>query len=217
MGKNEAKDQKKRMKKRQKDKARRGKKASAVPFALLSPKKKILMCRDFPIHECLINPSWKEEGLANITISRQQPDGSIIAGVFLVDTFCLGLKNTFFISDFSLSKYKEELVHKAYRQENPVKCPISLACHIIYDGIDFADQFGFKPNKDFKYSQYLLNEKNNLDPIEPIEFGKNGKPYFISGPHDDVDAITQQLLRKAGKGNFDFITGQPLNISPHES
>ncbi|MCF7957775.1 MAG: hypothetical protein K9M57_04925 [Phycisphaerae bacterium] len=209
MGKNESKDHKKRIKKRQKDKARRKKQAGAVPFALLSPKKKVLICRDFPIHECLINPSWKEKGLANITISRQQPDGNLVVGVYLVDTFCMGLKNTFFISDFSLSKYKDELVHKAYYQENPVKCPISLACHIIYDGIAFADQFGFKPNKDFKYSQYLLDEKNDLDPIEPIEFGKDGKPLFISGPDDDANAITQQLSIKVGNENFHYVCSMP--------
>jgi len=38
-----------------------------------------------------------------------------------------------------------------------------------------------------------------------IEFGKEGKPLFINGPHDNVQAILRQLMRTAGEGNFDYI------------
>ncbi len=50
-----------------------------------------------------------------------------------------------------------------------------------------------------------------LDPPEShpvtgrIEFGKEGKPLFINGPHDNVQAILRQLMRTAGEGNFDYI------------
>jgi len=33
----------------------------------------------------------------------------------------------------------------------------------------------------------------------------NGKPCFIAGPHDDVDAIMAHLTEKIGPNNFDFI------------
>ena len=38
-----------------------------------------------------------------------------------------------------------------------------------------------------------------------VEFGKDGKPFFISGPHDNVDAILRQLERNAGVGKHDFL------------
>ncbi|RKY10625.1 MAG: hypothetical protein DRP56_00500 [Planctomycetota bacterium] len=205
MPRNTARHQKKLMKKRQNDKLRKKKQAASIPFELISPKKKVLMARTFPFYECLINPSWKEEGLVTILISRRQPDNHLAFGVFLVDTYCLGLKNTFCNADLALSSYKRDLLDKAYPEEKPIECPIPLAHHIICGGIAFAEQFGFKPNKDFKQSRYILDDKANVEPCEGIEFGKDGKPFFISGPDDNVEHIMRQLASKAGDGNFDYV------------
>jgi hypothetical protein len=35
--------------------------------------------------------------------------------------------------------------------------------------------------------------------------GPNGKPFFVNGPHDDVDRIMAQLRRVVGDGNFDYL------------
>lgn len=202
---NQKRRQKKLMKKRQKDKARKKKQAGSVPFALLSATKKILGARKLPIYECLINPSWKEKGIATILISRRQPNGNLLFGVYLVDVYCLGLKNTFCNADFSVWRYETELRSKTYREEDPVECPIPLAHQIIYGGIEFATQFGFRPNKDFKLSQYVLEDNNNIEPYEDIEFGKDGQPFYIAGPDDNVEYIVRQLASKAGEGNFKFL------------
>lgn len=175
------------------------------PSSTLGPIKKIKEARNLPVYECLINSSWKETGLAHILISRRQADGNLLFGVYLVDIFCLGLKNTFCNVDLPMSKYKTELRIRMYQDDEALECPLSLAHHIIYGGIEFAAQFGFKPNKDFKLSQYVLEDKNNLEPCEDIEFGKDGKPFFIAGPDDDTERIIRQLESKVGKGNFKFI------------
>ena len=50
-----------------------------------------------------------------------------------------------------------------------------------------------------------------LDPPEAhprtgaVTFGKDGKPFYVSGPHDNVDAIMNQLLRTAGPDNFEYL------------
>ena len=205
MAANQKRRQNKLMKKRQKDKARKKKLTGSAPFALLSVMKKIQTARKLPIYECLINPSWREKGLAIITVSRLQPEGDFLFGVYLVDIFCLGLKNTFCNADFSEWRYKTELLNKTYREEDPAECSISLTHHIIYGGIEYAAQFGFRANKDFKLSQYVLEEKNSVEPCEDIEFGKDGRPFSIAGPDDDVEYIMRQLDSAVGEGNFDFI------------
>lgn len=202
---NQKRRQKKLMKKRQKDKTRKKKQAASAPFTLLSAKKKILAARNLPVYECLVDPSWKERGMAQIIISRQQPDGDLVFGVYLVDIFCLGLKNTFCNADFSMWKYKTELRERFYGNEGPVDCPLSLAHNIIYGAIEFAAQFGFKPNKDFKLSQYVLEDKNSVEPCDDVEFGKDGQPFYITGPEDNVDRILKQLELTAGSENFDFM------------
>ena len=155
MPRNNSRHQKKLMKKRQKDKQRKKMQKRSISFELVSPKKKIHLARNLPFYECLINPTWKDDGLANILISRQQTNGNIAFGLFMVDIFCLGLKNTFCNVDFSARKYKIDLRDKTYEDCSPIECPIPLAHNIIYKGIEYARQFGFEPQKDFKLSQYI--------------------------------------------------------------
>lgn len=171
---------------------------------------RIYKARRWPVYECLINPSWKERGLANILLSRQQPDGNIVFGTYLVDLFCLGLKDTFCNVNFTLSRYEKELKSRIYQDENPIDCQISLAHHIIYGAIEYASKLDFKPQKDFEMSKYILEEPSKIEESVSIEFGKDGKPFFMAGPNDDVESIIKKLERNVGKGNFYFIIGDPI-------
>lgn len=195
------------MKKRAKDRARRKVRAETGRPGPRSAKKKILEARNCPIYECLINPGWKDRGLAHILISRRQPDGNILFGVYLVDVFCMGLKNTFCNADMPVSVYRAKLRGPLERKEGLVECPASLARAIIYGGIEYASRFGFAPQKDFELSKYVLEDESSVEPVEEIEFGKDGRPLFIAGPHDDVDRIMRRLERTAGEGNFDYLYG----------
>ena len=190
------------MKKRQKDVARKKKLTGLASLASLSIKRTILEARKLPIYECLVNPSWKEKGLAVVTVSRRQFDDNLVFGVYLVDIFCLGLKNTFCNANSSMWRYQTELRRQTYRDEDPVKCPVSLAHQIIYGAIDFSAQFGFKPNKDFKLSQYVLKDRDAIKPGENVEFGKNGRPFYIAGPDDNVQYVMRQLQSRAGRGDI---------------
>jgi hypothetical protein len=76
---------------------------------------------------------------------------------------------------------------------------------MIYESIDYAAQFGFEPQSDWAQSQYVLETRGELEEPYELTFGKNGKPFFISGPYDDVKKITSQLEKTAGPGNFDVL------------
>ncbi|MBN1890419.1 MAG: hypothetical protein JW850_20670 [Thermoflexales bacterium] len=39
-----------------------------------------------------------------------------------------------------------------------------------------------------------------------MTFGKDGKPFYVSGPHDNPEAIMRQLARITGEGNYNFLT-----------
>ncbi|MCD6172071.1 MAG: hypothetical protein J7J36_06655 [Thermoplasmata archaeon] len=161
--------------------------------------------RKYPIYECMINPSWKEMGLAIILLSRKRPDGNILFGCYLVDIFCLGLKDTFWNSNFPLERYENELKPAVYRDEEPIDCDISMAHQIIYGAIEYAHKLGFNPHKDFRITKHILKDKNNLKMDADIEFGKNGKPLYIAGPNDDIEAILKKLGEKLGEENFYYI------------
>jgi len=161
--------------------------------------------RSLPLYECRVNASWQEGGLAIVVVSRQQGNGRLSVGCFLVDVFCLGLKNTLWQTDLTVAQYQNEFVPKVFGPETPVACTPALAHRIIYGGIDYAARFGFKPHPDFDLSQFLLDDPATANLGEAIAFGKDGKPFFIAGPDDDAAAIIHQLEATAGAGNYHFL------------
>jgi hypothetical protein len=63
----------------------------------------------------------------------------------------------------------------------------------------------FEPQKDFSLSQFVLDETSDMDLSFDIEFGKDGKPLYISGPDDNTDYIIKKLIKNVGEGNFDYL------------
>jgi len=168
--------------------------------------------RTFPFLECRISANWQKDdlGLVQILVVRQQPDGNICFGVYLVDKYCLGLKNTFAKAGFSRTRYQNEVRNSIFRETVPQECPVELAHQMIYASIDYAAQFGFQPDKDFALSQYLLAPRGELEEPYQLTFGRNGKPFFVAGPYDNARLILKQLEKTAGPGNYDYLVAMDV-------
>ncbi len=194
------------MKKRSKQKAasHRSHQQASMSF---SSQAIIRRARTFPVLECWISASWQKEdpGLVEILLARQQPDGNICFGVYLVDKYCLGLKNTFANAGFSSTRYQNEVRNTIFRETKPQACPIELAHQMIYASIEYAARFGFQPEKDFALSQHMLAPRGELEEPYQLTFGKNGKPFFVAGPRDNAARILKQLEKAAGPGNYDYL------------
>ena len=169
------------------------------PVKYITTKAKIL-----PFHECFISQDWNKRGMASILISKRMPSGNFIAALYLVDVFCLGLKNTLYRFNLSQLEY-DELYDQFNQNEDFIPCKLEMAHNIIYGAIDYADELGFAPNSDFKVTEKLLDEDLITDDIDTIELGKDGKPFFIAGPDDNINRIIAILNKKIGEGNYDFL------------
>jgi hypothetical protein len=217
MPRDERKRQKALMKQRSKQKATAQHKAQQQALTPSSPKAILRNARNYPLYECLISDNWNKKetgGLVEVLVARQQPDDDICFGVYLIDTYCLGLKNTFANAGFSRSRYNNEIRNRIFRAGKPVECSIELAHQMIYQAIEYAEQFGFEPEKDFTLSQYLLAPRGELEEPYKLTFGKDGMPFFIAGPYDNVARIMRQLDKTAGPGNYHYIApigGEPFD------
>ncbi len=212
MPRDERKHQKALMKKRSKQRAAGQHKSQQPDFMSLSLQGIIRRSHTFPLVDCLISDSWQKEdpGLVEILLSRLQPDGDICFATYLIDKLCLGLKDTFANAGFSRTRYENEVRSRVFHGTVPVECTIELAHQMIYASIDYAAQFGFVPNKDYALSQHLLLPRGELKEPYPLMFGKDGKPFYIAGPHDNAARIIKQLEKNPGPGNFDYVA--PLDV-----
>jgi hypothetical protein len=207
MAQDEKRRQKALLKKRRKDNERKKKSNALTNFGLDSHSYKtglIKRAEQFSIYECLLNQDWQEKGLAHILLSRKQPNNEFIIGVFLVDIYCLGLKNTFCNANIPLEEY-EKLKLRMVGESSLITCDPVLANRIVYGAIEYARKLGFEPQKDFRLSRFTLGAPSEADLPYNIEFGKDGKPLYIAGPNDNADRVIEQLSKTVGDGNFHYL------------
>ena len=49
-----------------------------------------------PIGNCYISDDWQHAGEAIVWVTRCHPQGTYTVGTYFVDTFCLGVKNSYY-------------------------------------------------------------------------------------------------------------------------
>jgi hypothetical protein len=174
----------------------------------------IRRARGYPVLGCWTQPGWDQSGLAVVVVARRQPDGPVVFGTFLVDYYCLGVKDAYCNADVPNGRFVNEYLPRMLMDERPLEITPDLAHELIYGSIEFAARWGFRPHPDFKLAQQVLDPPEDHPLSDQIQFGKDGKPFYVSGPHDNVNAIMRQLARTAGEGHFDFMTR--LDQSPFE-
>lgn len=204
-------DQRKRQKKLAKKKSKRkavlsSKNKKASFSDRISRSKAIIIARNSPINRCFVRKSIFSEGIGTAIVSREMPNGHLGVGVYLLDVWCLGVKNTYF-SILSENEFLDRIKQIEVNEHLETLHP-SCARKIIEQCVEYSDKLGFKPHKDYKISRQLLMD---LDPnVCPNQytFGKDGKPFYISGPNENQNQskkIVEKLLRHCGEGNFDYI------------
>jgi hypothetical protein len=123
-----------------------------------------------------------------------------------MDVWCLGIKNSYFtvLTDNEFNDRVSEIEDNEHLENIHPSCLRKM----IDECINFSAKLGFKPHKDYKISRQLLMD---IDPtVCPNEysFGKDGKPFYISGPNEtehQAKMIVNKLLRSCGEGNFDYL------------
>ena len=166
-----------------------------------------------PLHECLIPRVLYDQGIGNIIISRKMPNGDIAAAFFLVDIYCLGVKNCFFavIPPGAYAQRIDQLVQKERAEYAESACTVKL----IEDAVTYAEGLGFHPHRDYLTIRGIFGSIDPTTCLREFEFGKDGKPLYISGPNEtmaDSKRIVGILDKKLGAGGFDYL----LNINPGE-
>lgn len=166
--------------------------------------------KKFPISKCYITAGWQdsdlEEGLFQVVVARRQDSNLTLFGTYLVDTWCLGVKDAMAHAFAPLRKFRKEFLPKLYSTQGGfVSCSPDLAHQMIYQAIDYAGQFGFEPHRDFKLARCVLDKRGVHPEPHDITFGRDGKPFYVAGPYDDARAILLKLRNRLGPDGFHYV------------
>ncbi len=166
----------------------------------------VQQARNYPIEGCWIRADWQKAGITPVFVTRRQPNGNVLFGCYMVDLYCLGVKDAFWRSDVPPAAFKRDVMGKSFAETTPLEISVDMAHEIVYGGLEYAASLGFKPHPDFELAQYVLDPPDAHPRSGNVEFGSDGKPLYVSGPYDDVDAIMSHLYRTLGPDNFHFMT-----------
>lgn len=140
-----------------------------------------------------------DSGICTIIVTKDAGEDKVLFASFNVDTFCLGIKDSYMNIGF------EEDVQK-YVERTEQLDPES-AKKLIEGAVNYADQIGFKPNKEFKDAFRIFADTDSEKSKTEYEYGKDGKPFFIQGPFDTPaksKEIIRTLEKSCGENGSDF-------------
>jgi hypothetical protein len=169
---------------------------------------------------CWISPGWsrgliveRREGWEDVELGPDGPGGvalvlvaraarhdrAVVCG-WLVDTFCLGVKNA--IGPEVMRGRDIPQFVRTYFTVFPapgLRAPIALAEELVLGAVEFAAGVGLSPHPDFARTRGHLGE---LTGSRAITFGCEGRPLYVPGPHDDPIEIMRTLQSSVGSDGF---------------
>lgn len=165
---------------------------------------------DYPVLECLVGESISKVGLGSVLLARETPFAEIAVSAFVVDVFCLGVREAFFTvmrkADYT-GKFKPMLAKT--HQEQGLK-PVDPGCarKLLQGAVAYAKGIGFEPAEEYWRAEKLFGLADPAQCQTEYTYGREGRPCYIQGPHDDLKTVRYvlgQLNERLGEGNFDYV------------
>ncbi|MGE0128081.1 MAG: hypothetical protein AB7U82_08375 [Blastocatellales bacterium] len=209
-------DQRKRQKKLAKQRAKRKAKASAQKGTQKSGSRGLSafaglefeLAARAPVYKCYVADDVFDQGIGHVVVSRLS-GSQVAAGIYLVDAYCLGVKDAF-------AMLKPRQVFEDFIANSPMRLrevEPAYAKKLVEASIAYARDLGFEPHPDYKLPRKILNGIDASECSVEFTFGKDGKPFFVSGPYDSEarsKRIVDTLHRRCGAGGYEYMVG----ISP---
>ena len=198
-----------RQKKLAKKKQKRGSAVKHAAPSITPSMKKAKPYANCPIHECLIPDDLFISGLGELVVTRRAPNGDIAMSAFVIDVFCLGVKDAMFLV-MPESEYEHRIKGRmsATGDRGFEKLHQTCAKKLLDGVVDYAKELGFAPHPDYKNANEIFG---NIDagacPVK-YTYGKEGKPFYMNGPYEspaDIERIINTLTKKCGAGGFNTV------------
>jgi hypothetical protein len=165
---------------------------------------RVLRAAHAPIQRCLLSESVFDIGMGTLVLARGATPHHVAFGSFLIDVFCLGIKDVMF-------KSVERDVFEMYMDSMDAGSPMvsvdpGYARKLLRDLAAWSQSIGFAPYRDFAAVERLFGD-TSADASEAVfQFGRDGKPVYIPGPSDTAPLMQrriEQLQKYLGDDGFE--------------
>jgi hypothetical protein len=159
-----------------------------------------------PILHCYGDEALFEVGMGTVILTRGGSSHQLTLGMFLIDTFSLGIKDVTFrpIEGFAF-----ELLMAAANASSPaVSVEPSYARKLLRDLAAWSQSIGFAPHRDFAVIERIFGDVSADDSDAVFQFGRDGKPVYISGPSESAEQVLEraaQVQKHLGDDPLDMV------------
>jgi hypothetical protein len=137
-------------------------------------------------------------GMGSVWISRALENERYAVSVFLLDTYCLGVKNALYavLDKSRYMMYMENFLHIS--EENFIACEPAYARKLVESAVAYSQGLGFDPHDDYKIAKMLFGDVDASASDAYFTFGRDGNPYYVPGPGDSP-AEQRRVLKQLEK------------------
>jgi hypothetical protein len=151
-----------------------------------------------------ISQSIQEAGIGYVVLAREGVGGLVVVVCYLVDLGCLGVKDiaTNFLYPSEAREQLEALQERGVVAESP-----EMGLGLVHAAVAYAQSMGFEPYADYRKVAPIWGDIVPESVDGKFEFGREGKPFYCSGPFDDAAKrhfILQTLEQRLGAGGYHF-------------
>jgi hypothetical protein len=165
------------------------------------------------LHCCCLKALW-EVGMGDVLVSRQLSSGNVAFVSFLVDAYCLGVKNIH-LDIVPRAIYDNKIYDRLLRQGPVQHFKPECARKLVEGTVEYARRLELPPHRDYRVGKLIFGDISVEACPEEFVFGKDGNPFFFAGPHDDAARcreILQTLGRVCGPDGYHFAL--PADLAP---
>jgi hypothetical protein len=159
-----------------------------------------------PIRCCLLTERLLEHGMGTLLLARGSGAGQLVVGAFLLDTFCLGIKDVVLqpMEPAQLEGYLDTM------NTATLMVPIDpgYGRKLLRELSQWSASLGFMPHADFAVAERLFGDVEVPTFEANFQFGRGGKVVYMPGPSESpllVRRRIEQLTERLEPGGFDYI------------
>jgi hypothetical protein len=144
-----------------------------------------------PIQQCLLQEELFETGMGILVLARGVSTIRVAMGCFLLDVYCLGIKDVMFRS---LNASEFQYFIATMKATSPlVNINPSDARKLLRDLALWAESIGFSPHREFAAVEPLFGDVRSDASTATFQFGRDGKPLYVAGPAESPAEISLRL------------------------
>ncbi len=145
-----------------------------------------------PIYKCYLSHDFEKSTEGTVMVVRKHTGDKYTCGLYLVDKYCLGVKDASYHLRMDEQEF-DEFLDLFEEDFNPHVVTYEEAHNWVWGAVGFAEDAGIAPCKEFDLAQYVLAEDDDEVELIEYDFGdEDGKHCLLANDVRAASSICHQ-------------------------